>query len=63
MEVIIDEIDGENYIGRTEYDSPEVDNEVLIDAKEHYLKIGDFTDIEITEAREFDLFGIPAKNN
>ncbi len=59
---LIDRKESGYFIGRTEFDSPEVDNEVLIDAKEHYLKIGDFANIEITEAREFDLYGIPAKN-
>lgn len=59
---LIDRKESGYFIGRTEFDSPEVDNEVLIDAKEHYLKIGDFADIEITEAREFDLYGIPVKN-
>lgn len=60
---LIDRKESGYFIGRTEYDSPEVDNEVLIDAKEHYLKIGDFANIKITEAREFDLHGIPTVNN
>lgn len=60
---LIDRKESGYFIGRTEFDSPEVDNEVLIDAKEHYLKIGDFADIEIIEAREFDLIGVPAKQN
>lgn len=57
LKVLIDRKEGEYYIGRTEYDSPEVDNEVLIDAKTHFLRIGDFTMIEIIDAQEFDLFG------
>ena len=59
MKVLIDRIEGGNFVGRTEYDSPEVDNEVLISAKEHYLRIGDFAQIKITGASEFDLTGMP----
>jgi ribosomal protein S12 methylthiotransferase len=57
--VLIDSKEGGNFIGRTEFDSPEVDNEVLIDASKHYLRIGDFAQIKITRAEEFDLFGEP----
>ncbi|MGB3180684.1 MAG: 30S ribosomal protein S12 methylthiotransferase RimO [Cyclobacteriaceae bacterium] len=57
--VLIDRKDGANFIGRTEFDSPEVDNEVIIDAEKHYLRIGDFANIRITDATEFDLFGAP----
>ncbi len=56
---LIDRKEGGYYIGRTEFDSPDVDNEVLIDAREYYLKTGDFADIFITEATEFDLYGYP----
>ena len=49
-------------MGRTEYDSPDVDNEVLIDAKKHYVKIGDFTDVKIIEAADYDLYGEPITN-
>jgi len=56
--VIIDRREGDYFIGRTEYDSPEVDQEVLIPA-EHNLKQGNFYNIKITQAEEFDLFGIP----
>lgn len=59
---LIDRKESGYFIGRTEFDSPEVDNEVLIDASAHYLKVGDFADIQITEAREFDLHGIPSLN-
>lgn len=59
FKTIIDRKESGYFIGRTEYDSPEVDNEVLIDAQNHYLRIGDFTNIRITEAREFDLIGKP----
>ncbi|MEM9647268.1 MAG: 30S ribosomal protein S12 methylthiotransferase RimO [Bacteroidota bacterium] len=57
---IIDRKEGNHFVGRTEFDSPDVDNEVLIDATKHYVKIGDFAQIEITEASDFDLYGIPA---
>jgi ribosomal protein S12 methylthiotransferase len=60
---VIDRKQGEHFVGRTEIDSPDVDNEVLIDAKKYYLKLGDFTDVEITDATDFDLYGIPIKNN
>lgn len=56
---IIDRKEGNHFIGRTEFDSPDVDNEVLIDATKHYLKIGDFATITIDEATEFDLYGSP----
>ena len=59
---IMDRKEGNHFIGRTEQDSPDVDNEVLIDAAEHYLKIGEFVDIEITAATDFDLYGKPAWN-
>ena len=57
FKVLIDRKEGGFYIGRTEADSPEVDNEVLIDAEKNYLRIGDFSEIKITSANEFDLFG------
>jgi ribosomal protein S12 methylthiotransferase len=56
---LIDRKEGNHYVGRTFMDSPDVDNEVLIDASKHYLKQGDFTHIMITEASDFDLIGIP----
>lgn len=59
MKVLIDRKESGNFIGRTEHDSPEVDNEVHIDAKKHYLRIGDFAQIKITDATEFDLYGEP----
>jgi ribosomal protein S12 methylthiotransferase len=58
---IFDRKEGNYFIGRTEFDSPDVDNEVLVDATENYLQIGQFINIEITEATDFDLYGIPAK--
>ena len=54
---IIDRVEGEYFVGRTEYDSPEVDNEVLIAAKENSLKIGAFYEVEIIAAEEYDLYG------
>ncbi|MBO3699223.1 30S ribosomal protein S12 methylthiotransferase RimO [Roseivirga sp. E12] len=59
FKVLIDKKESGNFVGRTEHDSPEVDNEVLIDAKKHYLRIGDFANIKITDATEFDLYGEP----
>ena len=57
LKVLFDRKEGEFFIGRTEGDSPEVDNEVLVDAKENFVRVGDFAMVEITEAREYDLFG------
>ncbi len=59
FKVLIDRVEGGQFIGRTEFDSPEVDNEVLIDAKENFLRVGDFAQIKITAATEFDLLGEP----
>ncbi|MGB5648361.1 MAG: 30S ribosomal protein S12 methylthiotransferase RimO [Muriicola sp.] len=56
---IIDRKEGNYFVGRTEFDSPDVDNEVLIDASKYYLKQGDFTTVTITEAADFDLYGRP----
>lgn len=54
--VLIDRIEKDHFVGRTEFDSPEVDNEVLITAKDEYLRIGDFVNVEIESAAEFDLY-------
>ncbi len=59
---IIDRKDGNYFIGRTEFDSPDVDNEVLIDATENYVQVGKFALIKITSATEFDLYGEPVKS-
>ena len=56
---IIDRKEGPYFVGRTEFDSPDVDNEVLIDASKFYLKVGDFSRIKIIDATEFDLYGEP----
>ena len=57
MKVIIDRLEGDYYIGRTEFDSPEVDPEVLIECGEQTLLIGNFYQVEIISSDDFDLFG------
>ncbi len=57
FKVVIDRKEGNYFIGRTEFDSPDVDNEVLIDATKTYLKTGEFATIKIIEAEDFDLYG------
>ncbi len=59
---IIDRKEGVNYVGRTEFDSPDVDNEVLVDATKYYLKIGEFVKLKIVSATEFDLYAVPIEN-
>jgi len=54
--VVIDRKEGKYFVGRTEFDSPDVDNEVLIDASKVYLKIGEFSNVIITDASDFDLY-------
>jgi ribosomal protein S12 methylthiotransferase len=54
--VIIDRKSGNYYLGRTEFDSPDVDNEVLIDARTNYLKVGEFVKAKIIDASDFDLY-------
>lgn len=56
---LFDRKDGEFYYGRTEFDSPDVDNDVVVDATEYYIKLGEFIDIEIFDAGDFDLQGKP----
>lgn len=55
--VLFDRKENNYFIGRTEFDSPEVDNEVLVDAKSSFVRIGDFANVKITSAEEFDLYG------
>ena len=56
--VLFDRKEGPYFIGRTEFDSPEVDNEVLVEAKDDsYVRVGDFAQVKIDRAEEFDLFG------
>ena len=57
---LIDRKEGTNFIGRTFMDSPDVDNEVVIDAKKFYFKLGEFVSIRIIGANNYDLVGIPA---
>ena len=57
LKVLIDKVEGGEFIGRTEYDSPEVDNEVRISSENEYVRIGDFVNIKITSADFYDLFG------
>ncbi|MDO5105678.1 30S ribosomal protein S12 methylthiotransferase RimO [Capnocytophaga sp.] len=56
---LIDRKEGNYFIGRTEYDSPDVDNEVLIDAKKHYVKTGEFINVKVIEAADYDLYAEP----
>ncbi len=55
--VLFDRKEGEYFVGRTEADSPEVDNEILVSATDQYVRLGDFAEIYIDDANEFDLFG------
>ncbi|MCH7411753.1 30S ribosomal protein S12 methylthiotransferase RimO [Belliella sp. DSM 111904] len=57
FKVLVDKKEGGHFVGRTEFDSVEVDNEVLIDASKHYCRVGDFVEVKINEATEFDLYG------
>jgi ribosomal protein S12 methylthiotransferase len=57
FKTLIDRKEGGTFIGRTEFDSPEVDNEVIIESKENYLRIGDFVNVKVNSATEFDLTG------
>ena len=59
LRVLIDRKEGDFFVGRTEYDSPEVDNETLIDAQRFYVRIGDFVQVKIEKAEEYDLFAVP----
>lgn len=57
FKVLFDRKEGDYFIGRTEFDSPEVDNEVLVDAKNNYVRMGDFAHVKIEHAEAFDLTG------
>lgn len=57
FKVLFDRKEGNYFIGRTEFDSPEVDNEVLVNATKSYVRIGDFANVKITSAEAFDLYG------
>lgn len=55
--VLFDRVEGEFFVGRTEFDSPEVDNEVLVKTADNFVRLGDFAEIEIIDATEYDLYG------
>ena len=55
--VLLDKVEGDYFIGRTEFDSPEVDNEVLVKKENTYIRLGDFTNVKITNADYYDLYG------
>lgn len=57
FKVLFDKKEGDHFVGRTEFDSPEVDNEVLVPANANYVRLGDFARVLITDATEFDLYG------
>lgn len=57
FKVLFDRAEGEYFIGRTEFDSPEVDNEVLVKKEDTFVRLGDFAMIEITSADHYDLYG------
>ncbi len=58
---LFDRKDGQYFYGRTEFDSPDVDNDVLVDATKHYVKLGEFIDVKIYDAGDYDLYGVPVK--
>lgn len=62
VKVLIDKKEGGYFVGRTEFDSPDVDNEVLISAEEHYLSIGGFYNVKVNDVTEFDLYATPVAN-
>jgi len=59
--VLVDKVEGEYFVGRTEYDSPEVDNEVLLSSVDQYVTIGRFAQVRIDRAEDFDLYGTIVK--
>jgi ribosomal protein S12 methylthiotransferase len=61
LRCIIDRKEGKYFVGRSEFDSPDVDNEVLVDAAKHYVKVGEFVHLHIYEAADFDLYGEPVQ--
>ena len=56
FKVVIDRKEGSYFVGRTQFDSPDVDNEVLINAEKDYIRTGDFSTVKITAAEDFDLY-------
>lgn len=61
LKVLFDRLEGDEFVGRTEFDSPEVDNEVRVPAKDNYVRMGDFANVIITDASTYDLFGLVVK--
>lgn len=57
FKVLFDRVEGDYFIGRTEFDSPEVDNEVLVQKKDIYIRLGDFANVLVTKADHYDLYG------
>jgi len=57
FKVLFDRKEGDYFIGRTEFDSPEVDNEVLVKANGSYVRVGDFANVKVTSAEDYDLYG------
>lgn len=57
FKVLFDKKEGDYFIGRTEFDSPEVDNEVLVKAAKDFVRVGDFANVKITSAEDYDLYG------
>jgi len=62
LKVLFDRLEGDEFVGRTEFDSPEVDNEVRVPAKDNYVRMGDFANVKITDATTYDLFGEVVKS-
>lgn len=58
MKVLFDRVEGDYFVGRSEYDSPEVDNEVLLPKADYFVRLGDFAEVEIIDAEEYDLHAI-----
>lgn len=61
FKVLFDRKEGEYFVGRTEFDSPDVDNEVLVKASDVYVRMGDFAQVKITHADHYDLYGVIAE--
>lgn len=61
FKVLFDRVEGDYFIGRTEFDSPEVDNEVLVKKSEGFVRLGDFANVTITSADHYDLYGVLEK--
>jgi ribosomal protein S12 methylthiotransferase len=61
QKVLFDRLEGDEFVGRTQYDSPEVDNEVRVPVADNYVRMGDFADVKITDASTYDLIGTLVK--